>query len=52
MKQSFETTGQQHDRSYGHSESRGEERTDFESHNTENYQNMAAIVSKNRQDAI
>ena len=31
--------------------SRGEERTDFESHNTENYQNMAAIVSKNRQDA-
>ena len=31
--------------------SRGEERTDFESHNTENSQNMAAIVNKNRQDA-
>ncbi len=31
--------------------SRGEERTDFESRNTENDQNMAAIVSKNRQDA-
>ncbi len=31
--------------------SRGEERTDFESRNTENDQNMAVIVSKNRQDA-
>ena len=31
--------------------SRGEERTDFESRNSENYQNMADIVSKNRQDA-